>query len=288
MSSGNTKIWLITGASSGLGRAMTDFVLQNGDIAIATLRQPDVLADLAAIYPSERLLILKLDVSQKSDVEEAFVKVKEVFGQLDVVYNNAGIMTWGKVESMDEGNAQKMFETNFWGASYVTREALKFFREVNKPIGGRLIQVSSCLGVHARPGLGYYTATKFALEGLTETIVQEVDPAWNIKATIVEHGPFRSRITGAHMKHVPQRPAYTDPNMAGSQYFKVCADPASSNGDPYKVAAVMDKLARLDNPPLRLPLHKDTLEMVRTRLDVTTKELELYATWSDDVCFDCS
>jgi len=265
---------------------MTEFVLNNGDVAVATLRQPEVLADLTAIYPPEKLFVLKLDVAQKVEVEAVFAKIREVFGRLDVVYNNAGTLTWGEVESMDEDNARKMFETNFWGASYVTREALEFFREVNKPVGGRLIQVSSCLGIEAKPGFGYYSATKFALEGLTEAIVREVDPSWNIKATIVEHGPFRSKIMGSHIKSVPFHPAYAHPKMIGPQFFNVCADDAFSDGDPYKAAAAMGKIARLDDPPLRLPLHKFSLGLVRNKLDVTTRELEKYASWSDDVCFD--
>ncbi|EIW74823.1 NAD(P)-binding protein [Coniophora puteana RWD-64-598 SS2] len=285
MSSGDAKIWLITGASSGLGRAMTEFVLNNGDVAVATLRQPDVLADLTALYPPDKLLVLSLDVTHKVEVETVFAKIREVFGRLDVVYSNAGILAWGEVESMDEDSARKIFETNFWGASYVTRGALAFFREVNKPAGGRLIQVSSCVGIQAKPGFGYYSATKFALEGLTEAIVEEVDPSWNIKATIVEHGPFRSKIMGSHIKSVPSHPAYAHPNMTGQHFFNVCADDEFSDGDPYKAAVAMDKIARMDDPPLRLPLHKFSLGLVRNKLDVTTRELEKYASWSDDVCF---
>ncbi|EIW75868.1 NAD(P)-binding protein [Coniophora puteana RWD-64-598 SS2] len=278
------RIWFITGASSGFGRCMTELLLRNGEIAIATLRKPSMLSDLVAQYPASQLLVLELDVTKKSDVAAAFTKAKDTFGRIDVVFNNAGIMALGEVEAMDDENARQMFEVNFWGASHVTKEALKFFREVNKPIGGRLLQVSSGAGVGASPGNGYYSATKFALEGLTEAAIKEVDPSWNIKITIVEPGPFRTRIMNENVKIVDPHPAYSDPEMAGTKFKKYITGPAS--GDTEKAVRVIDRLSRLEDPPVRLPLHSLVLQRTRDKIKSFAETVDEYGSWCDDLYFD--
>ena len=140
---------------------MTRRVLENGDIAVATLRKPEVLNDLVAQYGPDRLLALKVDVVIHQDILDAFRKVQEVFGQLDVVVSNAGVSVLGEIEGTTDEAARAMFEVNFWGAVHVTQEAVKFFREVNGPgIGGRLIQISSGCGIVGWPSCGFYSATK--------------------------------------------------------------------------------------------------------------------------------
>ncbi|CAL1712831.1 unnamed protein product [Somion occarium] len=177
----NPRVWLITGASSGFGRLMSELVLSKGDIAVATARKPETLDDLKAKYPSTKLLVLKLDVTHAQEIKYVFIKVKETFGRLDVVFNNAGYSMLGEVEATPEDAARAMFDTNFWGATNVSLETIKFFRGENRPAGGRLIVVSSELGVHASGGCGFYSATKHALEGVTSALAQELDPEWNIK-----------------------------------------------------------------------------------------------------------
>ncbi|PSR71674.1 hypothetical protein PHLCEN_2v12448 [Hermanssonia centrifuga] len=139
---------------------MAELVLKNGGIVIATLRKPEVLSDLKAQYPGDRLLVLKLDVTRPHEIVDTFAKAKEAFGRIDVVFNNAGYSVLAEVEGTPEEQARAMFDVNFWGATNVSREAVKFFREVNKPTGGRLINVSSIVGLKVAPALGYYTATK--------------------------------------------------------------------------------------------------------------------------------
>ncbi len=151
----------VTGASSGFGRSVVEYVLSKGDIAVATLRKPEALEDLKAEYPPTQLLVLKLDVTKPDEITEAFTKAKEAFGKVDVVFNNAGYGILAEFEGTPEDIARAMFEVNFWGANRISREAIKFFRDVNKPgTGGKLLNVSSMVGLNAAPGLGYYSASK--------------------------------------------------------------------------------------------------------------------------------
>ncbi len=152
----------VTGASSGFGRSIVERVLENGGIAVATLRKPEVLDDLKVKYPPTQLLVLKLDVTKTEDVTNAFSRAKESFGRIDVVYNNAGYGILAEFEGTPEDVARDLFEVNFWGALKIAREAIKFFREINKAgVGGRLLNLSSTVGLNPVPGLGYYTASKF-------------------------------------------------------------------------------------------------------------------------------
>lgn len=153
--------YVVTGSSSGFGRHITELALQSGDIAIATLRSPAALADLASQYGPDKLLILRLDVSKPDEIREAFAKAKEAFGRIDVVFNNAGSGLMSEVEGTPDDVARAMFEVNFWGAANVSQEAVRFFREINVPAGGRLLQVSSSGGVQGLPAIGYYCASKF-------------------------------------------------------------------------------------------------------------------------------
>ena len=154
-------ITTVTGASSGFGRTMTEFVLRRGDIAIATLRKPEVLDDLKAQYAADKLLTLKLDVTNLDEIAAAFTKAKEVFGRVDVVFNNAGFIVIGEVEGTSMEDARKTFDVLFWGAMHVSVEAIKVFRDVNGPeLGGRLITTTSLMGLVGGPTSGYYAAAK--------------------------------------------------------------------------------------------------------------------------------
>lgn len=139
---------------------MTKTVLDNGDIAIATLRKPSVLNNLKTKYPSDKLHILKLDVVNEDDIIAAFKYAEERLGRIDIVFNNAGHGILAEIEGTCHDVARKMFDVNFWGAMNVSRESVRFFREVNKPQGGRLWNVSSLAGIHPFAALGYYSASK--------------------------------------------------------------------------------------------------------------------------------
>ena len=133
--------------------------MKQGHKVVATLRKPEMLSDLVCQYPSTNLVVVKLDVTKHAEISAAFAKAQEAFGRVDVVFNNAGQMTNGEIESVDDQDARAMFEINFWGASQVSREAVRFFRDVNQPQGGRLLQVSSGMGIKSVACYGHYSAS---------------------------------------------------------------------------------------------------------------------------------
>ena len=150
----------VTGASTGFGRDMTEWALKQGDIVVASARKPESLNDLKTSYAADQLLTIRLDVDKATEIKQAFVQAKNAFGRVDVVFNNAGWSVVGEIEAVPEDEARKLFDTNFWGASNVSREAVRFFREENRPSGGFLIVTSSVVGVQATAGGGYYSASK--------------------------------------------------------------------------------------------------------------------------------
>ena len=139
---------------------MTKTVLDNGDIAIATLRKPSALDSLKLKYPSDKLYIVKLDVTNEDDIAAAFKYAQEKLGRIDIVFNNAGHGMMAEAEGTSHEVAKKMFDVNFWGAMNVSKESVRFFREVNKPQGGRLWNVSSMAGILPVAAFGYYSASK--------------------------------------------------------------------------------------------------------------------------------
>ncbi|RPD54600.1 NAD-P-binding protein [Lentinus tigrinus ALCF2SS1-7] len=281
------RVWMITGASSGLGLDTTRYVLQKGDIAVATVRKPEVLDDLKAQYAG-RLLVLKVDVTVHQDIIAAFKKVEEAFGRLDVVVSNAGVSILGEIESTTDEAAHAMFEVNFWGATHVLQESVRFMREVNQPgKGGRIIQITSGTGIVGYPACGFYSASKHAMEGLTETLAAEVDPAWNIKVSIITLGAFRTNAVATGMVKLPLHPAYANSASATSRKAILASltdkmDPAYQvNGDTAKAAGVLYRLSELPSPPVRLVLN--CVELARNKIASFSKELEDYASWSEGV-----
>ncbi|KAI0925057.1 hypothetical protein AcV7_005194 [Taiwanofungus camphoratus] len=276
----SNKIWFITGSSSGFGRLMTEWALKNGDIVIATLRKPEVLADLSSQYPSDKLLVTTLDVSKPQGIIDAFAKARETFGRVDVVFNNAGYAVDGEAEGIPDDAARAMFEVNFWGAANVSREAVRFFRDVNKPVGGRLLQVSSVQGIHGNALLAYYGASKFALEGFSEALAAELDSDWNIHITIIEPGWFRTRgLENAVI--VPPHPAYTKPSSVPAVARRALYNNSQYPGDADTAVKVMYRLTLLSAPPLHFPLGKDCIAEVRRKTTSLLADTDRYESWSE-------
>ncbi|OSC98222.1 NAD-P-binding protein [Trametes coccinea BRFM310] len=279
------KVWFITGTSSGFGRALAEYVLAKGDIVVATARRPAALDDLKAQYPSDRLLVIKLNVDNPQEVVDAFAQVKSKIGRLDVVFNNAAYGTFGELETVRDEDVRAEFDTNFWGAFYVSREAVKFFREVNAPgVGGRLLQVSSMTGVAGAPGLGFYAASKFALEGLSECLASELDPAWNIKVTLVQPGSYRTPGFGKVIWS-PPHPAYSNPDLPATK-LRAIWNSVNSSGDPAKAAKAFYEIGNMANPPLHVPVGKDSSAVIRKKLADLTAEVDKYEYLSQDLEFD--
>ncbi|KZT64520.1 NAD(P)-binding protein [Daedalea quercina L-15889] len=278
------RVWFITGSSSGFGRKMTELVLEKGDIAIATLRKPEVIADLVAKYTSDQLLVIKLDVYKLEDIKTAFVAAERTFGRIDVVFNNAGYTMFAEVEGTPDEEARAMFDVNFFGAANVSREAVRVFRDVNKPQGGRLLQMSSYNVYRAEPVMAYYTATKCALEGFSEGLATELDPNWHIKITIIESGMFQTSVLQNTVRVEPH-PAYTLPTLASAVFRQQMRNGVFPPGTMSIEGAVdlIYKVAALEDPPLHFPLGKDAVAAAQKKSAELLTNAECFASCSDNL-----
>ena len=244
-----TRTWFITGAAAGFGRLWTEAALERGDNVAATARHPERLRDLQQRH-DERLLTLDLDVTNR---EQAFATVRETakhFGSLDVVVNNAGYGQFGMLEELTEDELRASLETNLFGAAWITQAALPIMRAQGS---GHLLQVSSEGGVIAYPGLGAYHAAKWALEGLTQSLVQEV-AGFGIHVTLVEPGPFGTGWAAAGRRS-ETNPAYDAVRTAAHGSWGAVGDPAA-------VRNVLLALVDAPDPPLRLLLGSAPLRRV--------------------------
>ncbi|MEU3063335.1 SDR family oxidoreductase [Streptomyces subrutilus] len=237
------KIWFITGASRGFGREWAIAALERGDSVAATARDLSTLGDLHEEY-GERLLPLRLDVTDRDADFAAVQQAHERFGRLDVVVNNAGYGHFGMVEELTEAEARAQLETNLFGALWITQAALPFLREQG---GGHILQVSSIGGISAFPLVGIYHASKWALEGMSQALAQEVAP-FGIKVTLIEPGGFATDWAGSSSSTSEPLPAYADFHKeVQEQRRKRVGTP----GDPTASAAAVLKVVDADEPPLR-------------------------------------
>ncbi|KAI0668234.1 NAD-P-binding protein [Trametes maxima] len=290
------RVWLVTGCSSGFGREAAIQLLNAGEKVVATLRRPEALNDLVKNYSADRLFVAKLDVTSTVDIKSAFAQAKGAFGRIDVVFNNAGYFAIGEAEAIPDDVARPLFEVNFWGAVHVSQEAVRFFRDENEPRGGFLLQNSSAAGLVGVPAAGFYAATKHALEGWSETLSREIDPAWNIKVTIVEPGSFKTSARDKNMVMVPQHPAYTDPALPVRNFRRIFlkdagqpedaeinADFFSESADAGKAVSKIIELSKLGKPPLRFAMGKDSIGAIKKKIETVSAEVEAYAGWSDNL-----
>ncbi|HZZ49973.1 MAG TPA: SDR family oxidoreductase [Pseudonocardia sp.] len=237
------KIWFITGASRGFGREWAIAALERGDSVAATARDTATLDDLAAKY-GDRLLPLRLDVTDREADFAAVRQAHEHFGRLDVVVNNAGYGHFGLVEEITEAEARAQLETNLFGALWVTQAALPFLREQGS---GHILQVSSIGGISAFPLVGIYHASKWALEGISQSLAQEV-AQFGIKVTLIEPGGFATDWAGSSSSTSEPLPAYAAYHEeVQEQRRKRVANP----GDPNASAAAVLRVVDSDDPPLR-------------------------------------
>ncbi|OJT10626.1 hypothetical protein TRAPUB_12874 [Trametes pubescens] len=289
------RVWLITGSSSGFGRETVIQALESGDKVIATLRKPAALDNLAKKYPADRLRIIRLDVTKPAEIDAAFFQAKAAFGRVDIVFNNAGFVAIGENEAFPDDVARSLFEVNFWGAVHVSQRAVRFFREENKPQGGLLLQNSSLAGLVGVPVVGFYSATKHALQGFSESLAKELDPAWNIKVALIEPGAFKTSVFNidTNMIVVPQHPAYANPALpvyhergaflksGGQELPDSSAD--LEPADTSRAVAKIIEFSRLPSPPLHFPLGKDAISAVRDKVKTLVEEIDQYESWSDNL-----
>jgi NAD(P)-dependent dehydrogenase (short-subunit alcohol dehydrogenase family) len=240
----SVKIWFITGASRGFGREWAIAALERGDSVAATARDTATLDDLAAKY-GDRLLPLRLDVTDRDDAFAAVAEAQKRFGRLDVVVNNAGYGHFGMVEELSEADVRNQMETNFFGALWVTQAALPFLREQGS---GHILQVSSIGGISAFPSVGAYHASKWALEGLSQALAQEV-AQFGIHITLIEPGGFATDWAGPSAKHSAPLPAY-DAYREEVQRLRASRNPTP--GDPQASAKAVLEVVDAEEPPLRI------------------------------------
>lgn len=239
----STKTWFITGTSRGFGREWAEAALERGDSVVATARDASSLDDLVATY-GDRVLPIALDVTDRQAVFTAVARAHEHFGRLDVVVNNAGYGQFGLVEELSESEARQQIETNLFGALWVTQAALPFLREQGS---GHILQVSSIGGISAFPTVGIYHASKWALEGFSQSLAQEV-AGFGIKVTIIEPGGYSTDWGGSSARHATPIPAY-------DEVREQAANRPSRRGTPGDPAATRDAVLTLvdsDDPPLRV------------------------------------
>jgi NAD(P)-dependent dehydrogenase (short-subunit alcohol dehydrogenase family) len=247
------KVWLITGASRGLGRALADAVVAAGHMLVATARNPAQLADLAQPAP-DRIRTVALDVTDPAAAERAIQTAVDAFGRLDVLVNNAGYGNICSIEETSLTDFREQIETNLFGVINVTKAAIPLLREQRS---GNIIQISSLGGRLAPPGRGAYAAAKAGVGAFSEVLAKEVGPL-GIKVTIVEPGGFRTDFAGTSTTIHDSRPEYDATVGAMARFQRDYS--GKQPGDPAKAAAVILRIAGLAEPPLRLLLGSDAAD----------------------------
>jgi NAD(P)-dependent dehydrogenase (short-subunit alcohol dehydrogenase family) len=275
----NNKIWFITGVSSGLGKALAQSVIESGDFAIGTFRNPNQAEAFSHANQGKALGIV-MDITKPEDIRNAVEMVEKQFGRLDVLVNNAGFGFAGAVEEASDDEIRHVFEANFFGALNITKAFLLLMRQQRS---GHIIQMSSHGGIKAFAGFGIYNAAKFALEGFSEALAQELTPL-NIRVTIVQPGPFRTGFANTAFQeaalHIEDYQA-----TAGAFRERMRAVDGKQEGDPTKAAQAIVRMAQLENPPLRMPLGKVPLTTIQLKLDSVKKDLEDGQTVAESVVF---
>lgn len=276
----NNKVWLITGCSTGFGRQIAKATLEAGYMVAVAARKIKDIADIVNEYP-ERALAVQLDVTKPGEIASAVNAVIKHFGRIDVLVNNAGIGYFGAIEESDQAETRRMFDINFFGLANMTREVLPHMRAQRS---GHIINTSSIGGLISFPGLGYYHATKYAVDGFSEALSKEVN-SLGIKVTIVAPGAFRTDWAGRSAQETPGTiEDYAETAESIKKWIRSIS--GTQPGDPTKAAKAIIKVVESANPPLRLLLGKDALEGAREKLTVLAKDFNEWESTSLDVEFD--
>jgi NAD(P)-dependent dehydrogenase (short-subunit alcohol dehydrogenase family) len=262
------KVWFITGTSKGFGRVWAQAALARGDSVVATARDATTVQPLRDEY-GDRVLALALDVTDRAAVDAAVTAGFEHFGRLDVVVNNAGYGQFGMIEELTEQEARDQFETNVFGALWVTQAVLPRLRAQGS---GHILQVSSVGGVNAFPTIGIYNASKWALEAMSQALAGEV-AGFGIHVTIVEPGGFATDWGGPSAAHAQPIAAYDGVRTAIGQRLETLR---GTPGDPDATGPAILQIVDAPQPPLRFFLGRGPLEMTRAEY---ARRLEIWDDW---------
>jgi NAD(P)-dependent dehydrogenase (short-subunit alcohol dehydrogenase family) len=263
------KVWLITGTSSGVGRELVAEALEQGYRVVASARTPEDVRALVAPHP-DRAIAVRLDVTDEPSIDRAVRDALERFGRIDVVVNNAGYGLIGAVEEPSDAQIRRQFDTNVFGVVNVLRQTLPVLREQGT---GHVINVSSCLGLLAVASYGYYSATKFALQGLSEALAQELAPL-GISVTIAEPGAIRTDFVsrGIVRPEHPRPEAY--PSTRAITEYLTKTD-GTQNSDPRTIARSLIEIAETDRPPFHVPLGEDAYQVIEQQLHTIGEAIRL-------------
>ena len=265
----SSRVWLITGSSSGFGLQIAQAALERGDRVVATARRPAALADLAASAP-DCVHAVALDVTRADQIEAAVTAALERFGRIDVLVNNAGYGSVGAVEEIDMADLRELMDTMFFGAVALTKAVLPHMRARRS---GAIVQISSMGGQLSPPGFGAYCSAKFALEAISESLAAEVEP-YGIRVLIPEPGAFRTEFGGARLHRSRDSGLYVD--TAGQNRDYMDSADGTQPGDPHKAAAAI--VSALDEPdaPLRLALGDDAVDAIRAKHERLRADLDAW------------
>jgi NAD(P)-dependent dehydrogenase (short-subunit alcohol dehydrogenase family) len=261
------KVWFITGASSGFGRAFAEHALARGHRVVATARNTDTLQDLSTKAP-DRVIALTLDVTRRGDAETAIAAAVARFDHIDILVNNAGYGLVGALEETSDAELRALMDTNFFGAMAVTRAALPILRAQR---AGAIVNMSSLGGQLSFAGFSAYSAGKFALEGASEALAQEVAP-FGIKVLIVEPGQFRTELAGHGMRYMPLTEAYRE--TVGNTRTFAHEMHRTQQGDPAKAAMAIEAALDADATPLRLQLGHDAVDAIRSHAQTLLADMQ--------------
>ena len=264
------KVWFITGCSTGFGRSLAIEALQQGYLVVATARKTTDIKDIGEQYP-ETCLTLELDVTKPDQIKNAVDESIKHFGKIDVLVNNAGIGYFGAVEESEDEEVRRMFEINVFGLSKMIQEVLPYMR---KQRSGHILNIASIGGLRSFPAVGFYNATKYAVDGLSEALYKEVAPL-GIKVTIIAPSGFRTDWAGRSANH--SNISIDDyKETAGKNISDIRKASGNQPGDPVLAAKAMIQITETENPPLRLLLGAGALKGARIKLDELKNDFD---TW---------
>ena len=265
-----SKVWLITGCSTGFGRELAKYVLESGNQVAVTARKPEDIHDIVDVN-KENAISLKLDVTKEDEIKAAVADTLAKFGRIDVLVNNAGIGYFGAVEESEDEAVRKMFEINVFGLARITQEVLPVLR---KQKSGHIVNIASIGGLRSFPAVGFYNATKYAVDGLSEALAKETAHL-GIKVTIVCPSGFRTDWAGRSAEDSPikiEDYAIT----AGQNKSTIRGNSGSQAGDPVRAAKAIVKAVDDENPPLRLLLGVAALSGARAKLEELKKDFDAW------------
>ena len=265
-----SKVWLITGCSTGFGRELATNALEAGHKVVVTARKPQDIEDIVTGFPDTSIAV-KLDVTKPEEIKSSVQESIEKFGRIDVLVNNAGIGYFGAIEESEDEEVRRMFEINFFGLANMIKEVLPIMR---KQRSGHIINIASIGGLVSFPAVGFYNATKYAVDGLSESLAKETAPL-GIKVTVIAPSGFRTDWAGRsanNSKIVIEDYATT----AGQNKNNIRGYSGNQPSDPVRAAKAIIKAVESENPPMRLLLGAAALKGARNKLNELKKDFDAW------------